>query len=78
MNITAIVIIAIICWMIVSIVEKVSSRKHQKTSNGEWHSYNQRTVELEEKIEVLEQRIAVLEKIVTDEKYDLKKEFEKL
>ncbi|QJR81790.1 hypothetical protein CA267_013990 [Alteromonas pelagimontana] len=71
MNLTAIAIIAIIAWAVVSIVEttKDKKKKQQESKNSG---------ELQNQIAQLKERIEVLEKIVTDENYDLKKQFSNL
>ncbi len=71
MNMTAIAIVAIVCWAIVSIVEAAKSNKKHKISQVERD-------QIEKEIAALKQRIETLERIVTDEKYALKKEFENL
>lgn len=72
MNTTAIAIIAIICWAIVSITNgtKKSGKvtKQQSLDNDE----------LRNEIASMKDRIATLEAIVTDEKYNLKREFDNL
>ncbi len=72
MNTTAIAIIAIICWAIVSIVRsgKDSGKVKEKIA--------QENDGLRAEIDGLKDRIATLEAIVTDEKYSLKREFENL
>ena len=72
MDMTAIAIVAIIAWMIVSIVEaSKKGQKKQKESEQERNDYSR-------EIEQLKARIEVLEKIVTDDKYTLNKEFANL
>jgi molybdopterin biosynthesis enzyme MoaB len=68
MNMTAIAIVAIIAWAIVSITDSVKTKKSNKTSDKAAEAYQSEIAELKE-------RVSVLEKIVTDEKYDLKKQF---
>lgn len=72
MNTTAIAIIAIICWAIVSIVRsgKDTGKKSKK--------HEDENQQLRAEIDSLKERIATLEAIVTDEKYTLKREFENL
>ena len=72
MNTTAIAIIAIICWAIVSITNgtKKSSKVNKQQSLD--------SDELRKEIESMKERIATLEAIVTDEKYNLKREFDNL
>jgi cell division protein FtsB len=71
MNLTAIAIVAIICWCIVSIVESFKSKQKQKVSDAT-------TKSLQADIAALQQRIETLEKIVTDEEYELKRKFRDL
>lgn len=67
MNVTAIAIVAIIAWALVSIVE---SRKEKNKGLAK----KDRDA-LETEIATLKERVATLEKIVTDDGYDLKKQF---
>ena len=72
MNLTAIAIVAIIASVIYKIVEagcRVSQNKN--ASNAKSKQYEAEIAELRERIEVLE-------KIVTDESYDLKRQFKNL
>ena len=78
MNMTAVGIIALICWMVVSIVKTVQAKEHRKKDNAEHKDLQDYTKEIEKRLEEMSERIATLEKIVTDEKYQLNKEFEKL
>lgn len=71
MNLTAIGIVAIIAWAIVSIVEAGKDKKKAKSNNRE-------TQALEKEVAQLKERVQVLEKIVTDQNYDLKKQFDEL
>ncbi|WP_371192622.1 hypothetical protein [Glaciecola sp. SC05] len=76
MNLTAIIIIAIICSMIVTLVktfkkgDQVSKLTQAKISDYESN--------VEQKLIAMQERIEVLEKIVTDEKYHLNKAFSDL
>ncbi|GAC15157.1 hypothetical protein [Aliiglaciecola lipolytica] len=72
MNLTAIVIIAIICWTIIKLTNR--DKKEPKQVN----QTNQENSDLQQKLIVMNERIAVLEAIVTDEKYVLKREFDNL
>lgn len=76
MNLTAIIIVAIVCSMIVSLVGifKKSDQKNKLTKEqmSEYES------KLEGKLNAMQERIEVLEKIVTDEKYNLNKAFSDL
>ncbi len=53
-------------------------KQHKKIARQQQQFIGQVEAKYEEKIAALEERVQVLEKIVTDSKYDLKKEFEKL
>ncbi|GAA6184405.1 hypothetical protein [Aliiglaciecola sp. NS0011-25] len=72
MNLTAIVIIAIICWTIIKLTGKDKKEVKQETQP------QQENDELKQQLTVMQERIAVLEAIVTDEKYVLKREFDNL
>ncbi len=72
MNTTAIAIIAIICWAIVSITN--GTKKSGKVNKQQ----AQDNEELRNEIAAMKERIATLEAIVTDEKYNLKREFDNL
>ncbi len=72
MNTTAIAIIAIICWAIVSIVR--SGKDYGKTNK----LFDKKSEQMQNEIDALKDRVATLEAIVTDEKYNLKREFENL
>ncbi|WP_442863980.1 hypothetical protein [Alteromonas sp. ASW11-130] len=67
---TAIAIVAIIAWVIVSITGSHRSKNLKKA--------NQEVSRLESEIAQLKERVEVLEKIVTDSNYDLKKQFDDL
>lgn len=71
MNMTAIAIVAIICWAIVEITGNGKDRKKNKADK-------QRADTLQTEVSELRERVEVLEKIVTDEKYSLHKEFDAL
>lgn len=68
MNMTAIAIVAICAWALVSIVDSAKDKSKRKLNNKEADAYKAEIAELKE-------RVSVLEKIVTDERYDLKKQF---
>jgi phage shock protein B len=74
MNLTAIAIVALVCW---AIVELVNGPKSKKKDKNETFQVNQ-TQNLERKVEAMRERIETLEKIVTDEKYDLNRQFDDL
>lgn len=71
MNMTAVAIVAIICW---AIVELTNSGKAKRKSKGD----SREADALREEVSELRERVATLERIVTDEKYSLNKEFENL
>ncbi|GLR70816.1 hypothetical protein [Agaribacter marinus] len=73
---TTVAVVAIICWALVSIF------RGGQTSGKKEKLFKQRmddeSIKIEEQLANMSERIAVLEKIVTDEKYSLNKEFENL
>ena len=71
MNLTAVGIVALVCWAIVSLVNGPRSRKKDKQET-------QQNQGLQQELAALKERIEVLEKIVTDEKYDLNRQFDDL
>jgi phage shock protein B len=71
MNITAVAIVAIICW---AIVELRNGSKNKKKNQVD----TQHTEHLQQQVSSLQERIETLEKIVTDDKYQLNKQFEDL
>jgi cell division protein FtsB len=71
MNMTAIAIVAIVCWAIVELVNGTRSKKTNKKDE-------QKNTELQQQIITLKERVETLEKIVTDEKYDLNRQFNDL
>lgn len=74
MNTTAIAIVAIIAWALVSITtERKSKSKNKKDTLS-----HAEKAEMIARMDAMQERIEVLEKIVTDEKYDLNREFENL
>ena len=68
MNMSAIAVVAICAWALVTIVESAKDKSRKKFSNKETDAHKAEIAELKE-------RVSVLEKIVTDERYDLKKQF---
>jgi hypothetical protein len=74
MNLTAIAIVALVCWAIVELVNGPKSKKKDKKDTTQ---VNQ-TLELGRDLEAMRERIETLEKIVTDEKYDLNRQFDDL
>ncbi len=71
MNMTAIFIVGIVTWGIVSIV-KLGMKHSEKSDKVDIDSDAAR------EIAQLRERVETLEKIVTDESYDLKKQFKDL
>ncbi|WP_158967881.1 hypothetical protein [Paraglaciecola sp. L3A3] len=74
MNMTAIAIVAISCW---AIVELVNGPKGKKKNKKDIEKDNQAS-QLELEVIALRERVETLEKIVTDEKYDLHRQFNDL
>jgi hypothetical protein len=74
MNITAIVIVAVICWAIVELVNGPKGKKKDKKDADQINLAN----DLERDMAIMRERIEILEKIVTDEKYDLNRKFDDL
>ncbi len=72
MNMTPIAIVAIICWALVSLTNTVFGRRKSSSQSKRVDEETAKT------IADLQDRVATLEKIVTDEKYNLNKEFENL
>jgi hypothetical protein len=71
MNMTAIAIVALVCWAIVELVNGPRSKKKDKKES---HAVDNSAQE----IAALKDRIETLERIVTDEKYDLNRQFDDL
>jgi len=74
MNMTAIAIVALVCWAIVELVNGPRSKKKDKKETAQVNLTN----ELEREVAAMRDRIETLEKIVTDEKYDLNRQFDDL
>ena len=74
MNLTAIIIMAIIVGGIVKIISTLSN----KNRNTENRFSEQKYDDMLQKLQQMNERIETLERIVTDEKYSLNKEFENL
>ena len=74
MNITAILIVGIVCWAIVTLVNGPRSKKKDKKDMTQINQNH----DLEREVEAMRERIETLEKIVTDEKYDLNRQFDDL
>ncbi|MBU2977881.1 hypothetical protein [Alteromonas sp. C1M14] len=71
MNMTVIAIVAICAWALVKITRNTKNNQPNKKSA-------QQEAALQQEIDALRDRIEVLEKIVTDDNYDLKKQFKDL
>ncbi|WP_373284977.1 MULTISPECIES: hypothetical protein [Bowmanella] len=67
---TAVAIVAIVCW---ALVELVNSRHKKAPKLNETELNN-----LKQELSTLKERVQTLEKIVTDENYDLKRQFDNL
>ncbi|MEP2651012.1 MAG: hypothetical protein ABJH06_03375 [Paraglaciecola sp.] len=74
MNLTAILIVALVCWAIVELVNGPKGKKKDKTNVRQ----AQITNELLQEMATMRERIETLEKIITDEKYDLNRQFDDL
>lgn len=75
MDITAIAIVGIICYGIVSLSKNRSPGKQNKALENQLREEHE---QMQKELHVMAERLAVLEKIVTDEKYQLKREFDAL
>lgn len=74
MNMTAIAIVALVCWAIVELVNGPRGKKKDKKDADQVNLTN----DLEREVAAMRERIETLEKIVTDEKYDLNRQFDDL
>lgn len=74
MNMTAIAIVALVCWAIVELVNGPKGKKKDKKVADQVNLTN----DLEREVAAMRDRIETLEKIVTDEKYDLNRQFDDL
>lgn len=74
MSVFTIPIVAIICWAIVSIVNGPKMRKKDKNDVDQLNQISN----LEKQVATMRERIETLEKIVTDDKYDLNRQFDDL
>ncbi|XOV79367.1 MAG: hypothetical protein ACFHVJ_00025 [Aestuariibacter sp.] len=72
MNVTAVAIIGIIFGCTIAIVSMILKHRSQSKVRSE------DSFQFQKEIEQLKERVATLEKIVTDEKYTLNKEFDNL
>ncbi|WP_100642186.1 hypothetical protein [Alteromonas facilis] len=74
MNATAIAIVAIICWTLVKLTDSRKSKKKDKAETD----VTSENAQLRGRLDAMQERIEVLERIVTDEKYDLNRQFDNL
>jgi hypothetical protein len=74
MNMTAIAIVALVCWAIVELVNGPKGKKKDKKGTDQINQANS----LERDVAVMRERIEILEKIVTDKKYDINRQFDDL
>lgn len=72
MDLTAIIIVAIVFGSVITIIKTIFNYAAEKSKYKDLDSH------ASAEIESLKERVATLEKIVTDEKYSLKREFERL
>jgi len=77
-GVIAIVVIAVIANGIVSIIKAAKTPGGSKAQRARAEDLETDLVNLESETEELRTRIEVLEKIVTDEKYQLRKDFDNL
>lgn len=75
MDITAIAIVGIIGATIVSLTKHFSANRTPKAANDQMAQEHEK---MQRELITMSKRLEVLEKIVTDEKYHLNKEFEAL
>lgn len=75
MDMTAVAIVAIICWAIVSLSKPSASKKKDNALKQEFEADQ---AQMKQELQEMAERLAVLEKIVTDEKYQLNKAFDSL
>ncbi len=71
MNLTAIIIVAIVVGGITSIISTLSNKKLKEAN--QFNKKERDDMQLQ--IQKMNERIATLERIVTDEKYSLNKQF---
>lgn len=71
MNLTAVGIVAIVCWALVELFNGPKGKKKDKQDV-------QHTEAMQQELAALKERVQTLEKIVTDEKYDLNRQFDDL
>ncbi|WP_137167801.1 hypothetical protein [Salinimonas lutimaris] len=72
MNVTAVVIVAIVGVTIIKLAKLMDKARQNKSGSS------QQARQYDTQIAALRERIEVLERIVTDEGYDLKKQFNNL
>lgn len=77
MNVTAVAIVAIAFSALVHVINTIFGKRSRKTEN-DLSSAAQTITTLKTEVASLKDRVETLEKIVTDEKYQLNKEFENL
>lgn len=77
MDTSLVAIVAIICWCVISVVGSREDRYDHEGSSFKFKKDRSNRF-YEEQIDELQARIAALEKIVTDEGYQLRKEFSQL
>lgn len=75
MDITAIAVVGIIAYAIVSVAKGPRTSKKNKAFESQLQSEH---TQMQQDMQIMAERIAVLETIVTDEKYQLNKKFEGL
>lgn len=75
MNLTAILIVGIITWAIVSLT---NGPKANKKADKVYNDLQDEHEKMKQELTQMAERLAVLEKIVTDEKYQLNKKFNAL
>lgn len=71
MNLTAIIIVAIVVGGITSIISTLSNKKIKESNKFNKEERDDMQVQIQK----MNERIATLERIVTDEKYSLNKQF---
>lgn len=77
MNVTAVAIVAIASYALVSVIQTIF-KKRDNSSQTDKEQTNQTLMTMQDEIKALKSRVETLEKIVTDDKYQLNKQFEDL
>ena len=77
MNVTAVVIVAIVFSALVHVVNTIFGKRNRHHAS-DLNKATQTITTLQAEVDSLKDRVKTLEKIVTDEKYQLNKEFENL